>query len=206
MTALIIAGGVLLDPEKIAEKVDFLEFDLIIACDSGYDNAKQMSVKPQYVVGDLDSIKSQITDAKVIKLKPEKDDTDLRVAINFAIEKGAKTITILCATGGRLDHFYGNMSNLEYLDTCGIDGNIIDEKNTITINSKGTKKYKNISKYISVVPISDEIVVTLHNLKYKADRLVVKRQNIVSISNECEVDEFIVEVLEGKAYIIQSDN
>lgn len=205
MTALIIAGGILENEAVIKEKTAHNRYDLIIACDSGYDNAMKLGICPQYVVGDLDSVQKDIKNCEIIKLQPEKDDTDLRVALNFALSKKVCNITILCATGGRLDHFYANASNLEYLDNLNITAQIIDENNVISIIKNSKKSYKNISKYVSIIPIDEKIVLTTANLKYKADKLEILRENIISVSNESLSDEFFIEVL-GKAYVIQSSD
>lgn len=206
MTALIIGGGILLNPQKVLDKISDIEPDFIIACDSGYDNAKKLSLKPQIVVGDFDSISSEIIGAEVIKLKPEKDDTDMRVAVDLAVSKKCENITILCATGGRLDHFYANMSILEYLDKRGIDAKVIDEQNVISVSKSGKTTYENISKYVSIVPIDEQIVLTTENLKYEVQDLVVFRENMVSISNESLGEFFSLELKQGKAFVIQSDN
>ena len=46
------------------------------------------------------------SDIEIIKLKPEKDDTDTEAAVCFAAKKGIKEIDILGATGSRFDHAY----------------------------------------------------------------------------------------------------
>ncbi|MFI3227050.1 MAG: thiamine diphosphokinase [Clostridia bacterium] len=206
MTALIIGGGVLCDAKKVLVKIVDYNADLIIACDSGYDNAQKLGIKPQVVVGDLDSVSSEIIDTEIIQLQPEKDDTDMRVAVDLAISKQCENITILCATGGRLDHFYANMSILEYLDKQGIDAVIMDEQNVITVSKKGKTAYKNISKYVSIIPIDEKIVLTTENMKYEVQNLEVFRDNMVSISNESLENTFSLDISNGKAFVIQSDN
>lgn len=204
MTAFIICGGILQDSQKILEKIKNYNADFIIACDSGYDNALKLGIKPEIVVGDFDSIKNDILDCEIIKLPTKKDDTDLRVAVDITVQKKCENVIFLCATGGRIDHFYGNMSHLEYLDKKNISATIIDEQNIINICKNKKTTYKNISQYISIIPITEKIVLTTENLEYKAEKLVVNRENIISISNECEQEFFSITVDEGKAYIIQS--
>lgn len=205
MIALIIAGGVLLHPFKIAKKIKNINFDIIVACDGGYNNAKKLNLVPDILIGDLDSLSDSDILCQVIKLNCEKDDTDLRASINYLLDKNISKIIILCATGGRLDHFFGNISNIEYLHDLGIPACIIDEQNEIFISD--TKKvYKNTSKYVSIIPITNEIILSTHNLKYIANNLVVKRTNIISISNETALDEYTIDIVKGKAYVIKSDN
>lgn len=49
---------------------------------------------------------------EIIRLKPEKDDSDTQSAVNQMIRKGAKDILILGATGTRLDHVLANLGLL----------------------------------------------------------------------------------------------
>ena len=56
----------------------------------------------------LDSLK----ETEIVRLKPEKDDSDTQSAVNFAIDRGAKNITIFGATGNRIDHLLANFGLL----------------------------------------------------------------------------------------------
>ncbi len=202
MTCLIIAGGMIFDKDIIKNRIQNLSFDYVIAADSGYDNAKILGINVDEVVGDMDSI-LEVPNIKATKLIPEKDDTDLKVCVEIAVEYGVKSIVFLAVTGGRLDHFFANVSILEYLNEKNVFAMIIDEQNMISYLS-GEKNYKNTSKYVSIVPISDEICLTTLNMKYEATDLTVKRTNMISVSNEALSEDFSIKV-DGKALIIQSD-
>ena len=49
---------------------------------------------------------------EIIRLKPEKDDSDTQSAVNYAIGQGTEKITILGATGNRIDHLMANFGLL----------------------------------------------------------------------------------------------
>lgn len=49
---------------------------------------------------------------KVIRLRPEKDDSDTQSAMNYAIRTGAKKIVIFGVTGNRVDHLMANFGLL----------------------------------------------------------------------------------------------
>ena len=66
---------------------------------------------PDLADGDFDSVSADgkayldsLTKTSIVQLQPEKDDTDTQSALNLAIKQGARSILILGATGGRLDH------------------------------------------------------------------------------------------------------
>ena len=47
-----------------------------------------------------------------LKFKPEKDETDMEHALNWAIEQKPEKIRIFGATGGRIDHMFANIQLL----------------------------------------------------------------------------------------------
>lgn len=203
MKVLIIAGGELKNSNLITKRITNNKYDLVIAVDSGYNNAQKLGIIPDVVIGDLDSVENLNFDGTIIKYNPEKDETDLMLACEY--EKNATNIDIITATGNRLDHFMVNLSILENLQSRNVIARIIDEKNIISV-LKGKQKFCNISKYISVIPITDEIEMSCVNLKYSADKLIVKRDKVISVSNEATANEFEIDISKGRAYIIQSDD
>ena len=68
---------------------------------------------PDAAVGDFDSLSGQglvyldtLSETEIVRLKPEKDDSDTQHALNYAIDRGAEDIVILGATGSRIDHLW----------------------------------------------------------------------------------------------------
>ena len=55
-TCLIISGG---DFSPIPGKI---EYDYVIACDHGYDHARNLKIKTDLIVGDFDSCCSDASD------------------------------------------------------------------------------------------------------------------------------------------------
>ncbi len=205
MKVLIVAAGEVKDTEKVKNKLPLNDYTLVISVDGGYDICEKMSIKPQYLIGDLDSTKKVDFDCEVIKFDKDKDYTDLDLAIEFALKQKATFIDIIGATGNRLDHFLGNLAVLERLHDSNVKGRIIDEKNIINISSSKIT-YKNISDYVSVLPITDSVIFSCFDLKYEVMMCETKRQQTLGISNESSSTEFTIEIHRGKAFIIQSDN
>lgn len=101
MRTLIITGGTA-NQEFTKEYLKKYSFDLIIAVDKGLEVLDNLNVKPNYIVGDFDSINKKVLEKyknddsiKIMTLNPEKDFTDTHVAINIAIENKSKEIIIL---------------------------------------------------------------------------------------------------------------
>lgn len=115
---IIVVGGYIND---IFAK-EFIEKErpeLCIAADSGMNFFYRNKLTPDWIIGDFDSASSEALDyfggqpdISWIRLNPVKDDTDTESAIRKAIVLGAEKITLLGATGTRIDHLLGNIELL----------------------------------------------------------------------------------------------
>lgn len=110
-SAIVLAGGVLSTREREATP----RADIVVAADSGFDRALGLGLEVDIIVGDLDSISARgLAEAErrgvPIERSPmEKDQTDLELAIDAAIERGAQRLLVLGSGGGRRDHELANV-------------------------------------------------------------------------------------------------
>ena len=85
---------------------------VLVAVDSGADHALDAGVRPERVVGDLDSISNAARTAlgpdRIVHL-PDQDDTDFDKALRVV---AAPFLLALGFTGARLDHTLAGMSTL----------------------------------------------------------------------------------------------
>jgi thiamine pyrophosphokinase len=86
-----------------------------VCADGGANAAAKLGVVPDLIIGDLDSILpatvkkfSGVTARRIA----DQNSTDLEKALTWALKNGYKTVRVLGATGGRLDHTVGNLSAL----------------------------------------------------------------------------------------------
>jgi thiamine pyrophosphokinase len=112
----------------------------VVCADSAGEAALTWGIEPDYLVGDMDSIKPAALaelqarpSVKILGFKAEKDETDLELAILTALEAGARRITIVGAIGGRLDHMLANIYLLAMprLDELGAQTRILSEQEEI---------------------------------------------------------------------------
>jgi len=126
LKAVIFANGKIADGGLVKDCIH--PDDFLIAANGGYQHIKTLALKPNLVIGDLDSLtadeRQAILSAGVeIKLHPaEKDKTDLELALEEAIQRKFSTILIVAALGGRLDQTLGNLSLLAapFLKKCTV--------------------------------------------------------------------------------------
>src|SRR5690606_21968258 len=98
-------------------------------------------IVPDLAVGDFDSvneeewkeISSHLTD--IHRFQPEKDETDMELAISLSLKKNPSIVRIFGATGGRLDHFMTNALLLsKYQEEFrNIHFEIVDSQNILNI-------------------------------------------------------------------------
>jgi thiamine pyrophosphokinase len=110
-TAVVFTGG----ERPGRHTLDGLPTDaLVIAADSGLQHAQALGWTVDLVVGDLDSVEPQALAAAeqqgvTIERHPiAKDQTDLGLALQRALELGARRVIVVGGGGGRLDHLLAN--------------------------------------------------------------------------------------------------
>ncbi len=178
---LIICGG----PEP-CRNVEISENDFVICADGGYDKAIDARIAPDMVVGDLDSIKSDIpSDIKTVTAPAHKDDTDTLLAVKLALKKGFRHICLVGACGGRTDQTIANLSVLIYLLKKGVWAEIIgDECNAMIIKNDTRTLSAELSRYLSVFSVSKSAVVSIEGAEYELSRYKLKRSFPIGVSNE----------------------
>ena len=90
MKTLIIAGGIYKE-DFVKEYICPDDYNYIIAVDKGLSYMESLNLFPNLIVGDFDSVRNSVLseyDSKIIRrYKPEKDDTDMEIAMKEAVTK-----------------------------------------------------------------------------------------------------------------------
>ena len=110
---IIFANGELPNMEKARTLVK--ADDYVICADGGTHHALALGLRPNLIIGDLDSVTDaelQKANAKIVKYPRHKNETDLELALNHALEQQPTSILIIAALGNRLDQTLGNISLL----------------------------------------------------------------------------------------------
>lgn len=151
---------------------------------------------------------NEIKEIKVIRLRPEKDDSDTQSAMNYAIQNGAKRITILGATGNRVDHLMANFGLLVLAKNQGVEVILADQYNYMKLVSDGEiiKKSEQFGKYISFFPLGGDVTgLTLKGFKYSLDHYhLTTADSGLTVSNEIVSDKAKVTYRSGTLLMIMS--
>lgn len=158
MKTLIITGGNI-NKEFLQKFLQENEYEKIIAADKGLEKLNEINAKPDYIIGDFDSVNAEVLEQykniPITYLKPDKDFTDTHMALKLAIEQGSKKITIVGAIGTRFDHSIANIHILKETLENNIEAEIIDEHNKIKLINMDTKINRDDTyKYISLIPLT----------------------------------------------------
>lgn len=205
MRAIIYTGG-----HINAKNINLMpeEDDLVIAADSGYENAKALGVIPSVAVGDFDSsVEPTDKGVEIIRLKREKDATDTQVALELALERGADEIVIIGGLDGRLDHTAANLAMLEYLYKRNIRRAYIEDgyNRARFIKNDSALLLRDKYKYFSVVAVDEKLVgVEIKGAKYPLKNAKIFRHNQFAVSNEIDGNCAFIAIKRGSAYIIES--
>ena len=206
MKAFVFTGGSI-SPENITERPE--ADDIVIAADSGYNNAKAMGLEPHLLVGDFDSLgKGNIpSGVKIVELPEEKDVTDTHVAIDAAIENGADQILIIGGLDGRLDHTLSNLAILRDLFARNIYAVITDGVNRVRyIRSTSTLIARSRFKYFSLIADDEKVKgVDVEGGKYPLKNGVIYRNRQYAVSNEITGNCALIAVKKGGLFIVESD-
>lgn len=202
-----MAGGDL-DESLLA---DVRSNEYIIGVDRGAYWLLSHDVVPDAAIGDFDSVSTRQLEEIIKRINivqkhpPEKDFTDLELALEYALSQHMESVTIYGSLGTRMDHTLAGIALLERFAEGEVDIRIVNTTNSISVATGETTIIQTDRySYFSILPITDSAVVTLSGCKYPIDHLRIVRGQTIGISNEVTEKEVSAHVHEGKVLVIQS--
>ncbi|MFT8871403.1 MAG: thiamine diphosphokinase [Sporolactobacillus sp.] len=199
MQLAIVAGG----PEALIPSFNESAYRevLWIGCDRGALVLVKRGLRPICVFGDFDSVSSAerqqiVAAAQDCRLfPPEKDETDLELAIDWALKRQPEKLLIFGATGGRQDHALSAFHFLLKAVGTVTQMVIVDRNNCARLLGKGIYRIvrEPAYRYLSFLAFSDKVTgLTLHGAKYPLESATLERGSGLCISNEVKEQEMTV--------------
>ena len=180
---VIIGGAGIADYERI--RAHLRAEDDFICCDCGLKHTAPLGITPTLIVGDFDSWDRPETDAEIITLPREKDDTDTVFAAKEAVRRGYEDFLLLGVVGARFDHTFGNISLLLWLDAQGKTAKILDDYSEMEIVRRETAEIDGGYAYFSLLNISGIAEdITIRGAKYPLNGGTIPCDYQYGISNE----------------------
>lgn len=202
MKGILFIGGAAPDYKLI--KNEIINAELVVAADSGFDSAISMGIKPDIIIGDMDSIKNkkklnQYSADKVFQFSKDKDETDTELGIKYLHDHNYDEIILIGGGGGRMDHFLAIvlLFDREFSPDIWYTHNTRFQK--ITGSCKVSSKK---GQLVSFFPTGNGVCrMKSKGLKWPLDDLVWCRGDM-GISNIVTDNPFFVEMIEGKLIMV----
>lgn len=204
--ALVLAGG------ELGARPDPLRSEFSIAADSGLRHAETLGIKVDAVIGDFDSVdpaqleRARASGAEILGYPTAKDQTDLELALRYAIDQGAGSIDVVGLGKGRADHELANILLLGHKDFVGteITGWTTNAK-LMPVHTKRTFAGQ-VGSTLTLSAIGgDARGVTTTGLRWKLDNDELIAGSTRGVSNEFVEPVATVTVRSGTILVIQSD-
>lgn len=184
MRAVIFANGQLTRPILLQPD------DLVIAANGGTHHCLGLGIRPQVVIGDLDSVREDELEAlsasgtQIITYPERKDFTDLELALLEAQKRGADRVLLLAALGRRWDQSLANILLPAALPELKIT--LLDDQQEIHFLRPGEtlEITGQPGDTVSLIPLSgDAGGVSTHGLEYPLHREMLRFGSTRGISN-----------------------
>jgi thiamine pyrophosphokinase len=188
MRAIVIANGHVGDSE--ASRVKSWPHDLVICADGGTQHALTLGLVPDVVIGDLDSLDGDLRarleggGCQFLVHPTRKDETDLELALRYAVDHGADEILLLGALGGRMDQTLANVLLLALPELAGIKTRIVAGDQEMFLIRDQASIEGQVGDTVSLLPIAGDVTgITTDGLEYPLQRGTLKFGSTLGVSN-----------------------
>lgn len=201
-TVMIFANGDLQNPAKIKQMAT--QAKQIFAADGGLVHVQALGLIPNLLIGDLDSVTpeqvrwAEEQGAEVRRFPPDKDETDLELALMAAAETGTSRILIVAALGGRLDQTLSNIFLLNLPALANMDVRIDDGQQEVILVRESIDLIGQEGETVSLLPLSPIVRgITTTGLKYPLEDASMIFYHSRGISNQMTGDKARIEFQSG---------
>ena len=207
--AVIFANGSLPDLERL--RAWLRPEDTLIAADGGLRHVSALGLIPHLVIGDLDSADpiemavAEVAGCRVSRFPAEKDETDLELAINYALAEKFPVVRIAAALGGRLDQTLGNLMLLARPDLRGLDVRLDDGCEEAWLPEGEAEILGRPGEIVSLIPLGLPVEgVETSGLRYPLQAETLYPEHTRGISNEMLENRARVQFRTGRLILIHT--
>jgi len=190
-------------------EVSLLPGDFLVAVDGGLRHLKRLELKPDMLIGDLDSVDAdelaeiEEVGVEVLRFPPAKDQTDLELALVAALTRGYREIVIAFGLGGRLDHSLGNLALLSRPDLKEVSLRFDDGETEVFLAGASFRAVCQPGDIVSLLPWNGAARdITTTGLEYPLKGETLLPWQTRGVSNLCTGEEFSVSHGQGGLLVI----
>lgn len=185
--AILLGGDLVVTPRLLAQ----VEGARVIAADSGMRHAGALGVAPELWTGDFDSVdeamRAEHSGTPVEEFPRDKDKTDGEIAVQAALERGARELLLVGAFGGaRADHAFLHLTAAMRLAENGVGCVLtsgVQEGVPLLVGEDRNFDYDDGTLF-SVLPFSELSGLTISGAKWPLTDHHVPFGSSLTLSNE----------------------
>ena len=177
--------------------------DYVLAADGGLRHLQALSIKPDGILGDFDSLGYVPEGAAVFPV--EKDDTDAMLAVRHGLEKGFREFVIYGGLDGqRLDHTIANYQTLHFLTQNDARGYLVGKDYIVTAIRNDSIRFSEAAEGIlSLFCLgADAHGVCIQGLQYPLENGVLTSDFPLGVSNHFTGKPAEISVADGSLLIM----
>ena len=182
--------------------------DFVIAADGGLRALEKLGVRPDLLIGDLDSLGDHPLPANVpLEKHPvEKDDTDTGIALAQGYAMGYRRFALYGCAGGRVDHLIANFQSMCRYSKLGASVRLIAPEYDAYALSNGSilLPHRPAGTTVSIFCHGDQAEgVSIRGLYYTLDQHTLTCDHPLGVSNHHTEEQAEITVRNGTLLIIQ---
>ena len=176
-------------------------FEEIIAVDSGIEHLLNLSLDPNTLIGDLDSISKKSLNevkkngVKILAFNSNKDQTDFELALNYLEEAEKSKVYIIGGESGEIDHL---ISIFLLIPSKSFFENIIwlygDKR--IIFRQKIELNIKKLTKF-SIIPLSDLTNLSIDGAEWNLDNKDIQFGETLTLRNSTNEEQLNIRCDKG---------
>lgn len=209
LTAVIVSNGDMADYSYYRSCFD--RAGLIICADGGAYHLRRCGIKPDVLLGDLDSISREDLawfekeGVCIERFPAEKDMTDTELAVEYAAAKGYTELILAGSLGTRMDHSLANVFMLKRMLDKGIRGRIVNERNEIVLIRDRIRLEREEGMKVTLLPLTEKVEgVTTSGLYYPLDNATLELGSSWGVSNEFSSDTAEITIHSGLLLVMKA--
>ena len=210
--AVIFTGGSYDTHEKSEEYyVNLVKNSSFFICaDSGANSAYKYHLKPEYIIGDMDSINPSVleyfADVEKIKFRTEKEYTDTEIAIGICKDHGYTNIILCGGIGSRIDHTFCNVLSMIRFRNEGLNVHIYNHRQLLFFATKEQFIEDKVNWTMGLVPITPIVKsCTIEGCYYPLEKHDIFLGSSLTISNIVTDKKARITFDEGELLVVLND-
>lgn len=200
--AVIFANGELRNPAALASMLQ--PEDFLVAADGGLHHIWHLGRQPRLVIGDLDSLSAtdlarlSADGVAIQRHPPEKNETDLELALQAVAAAGYTHVWVTAALGRRLDQTLGNVFLLARPEFAVLDIRLVDGECEAFVIRNEALILGQPGDVVSLLPLLGVASgVETEGLRYPLNAETLYPDRTRGISNVLDAPQALVKVAEG---------